>query len=110
MRLSKPQDDIFFSDSRFRAVVAGRRFGKTFLSTYELIRAALGGKDRNCWYVAPTYKAAKEIAWSFLTDSLPDGYVSKRNETALSLTLQNGSTISLKGAEKPDRDWETTRK
>ena len=102
MRLTKPQDDIFFSDSRFRAVVAGRRFGKTFLSTYELIRAALGGKDRNCWYVAPTYKAAKEIAWSFLTDSLPDGYVSKRNETALSLTLKNGSTISLKGAEKPD--------
>lgn len=102
MRLSKPQDDIFFSDSRFRAVVAGRRFGKTFLSTHELLRAALEGKNRNCWYVAPTYKAAKEIAWDMLNEALPDGYISKRNETALSLTLKNGSTISLKGAEKPD--------
>ena len=102
MRLSKPQDDIFFSGARFRAVVAGRRFGKTFLSTHELLRASLSGKNRNCWYVAPTYKAAKEIAWSFLTDALPDGYVSKRNESSLTLTLKNGSTISLKGAEKPD--------
>ena len=102
MRLTKPQDAIFFSDSRFRAVVAGRRFGKTFLSTHELLRDALSGKNRNCWYVAPTYKAAKEIAWEMLNDALPDGYVSKRNETALSLTLKNGSTISLKGAEKPD--------
>ena len=49
-----------------------------------------------------TYKAAKEIAWEMLNGALPDGYVSKRNETALSLTLKNGSTISLKGAEKPD--------
>jgi len=102
VRLTKPQDAIFFSDSRFRAVVAGRRFGKTFLSTHELLRDALSGKNRNCWYVAPTYKAAKEIAWEMLNDALPDGYVSKRNETALSLTLKNGSTISLKGAEKPD--------
>jgi len=102
VRLTKPQDAIFFSDSRFRAVVAGRRFGKTFLSTHELLRDALSGKNRNCWYVAPTYKAAKEIAWEMLNSALPDGYVSKRNETALSLTLKNGSTISLKGAEKPD--------
>ena len=102
MRLTKPQDDIFFSDSRFRAVVAGRRFGKTFLSTHELLRAALGGKNRNCWYVAPTYKAAKEIAWDMLNDALPAGYITKKNESALSLLLRNGSTISLKGAEKPD--------
>ena len=102
MKLTKPQDDIFFSASRFRAVVAGRRFGKTFLSTHELLRAALEGKNRNCWYVAPTYKAAKEIAWDMLNEALPAGYISKRNETALSLTLKNGSTISLKGAEKPD--------
>jgi len=102
VRLTRPQDAIFFSESRFRAVVAGRRFGKTFLSTHELLRAALEDKNRNCWYVAPTYKAAKEIAWDMLNDALPDGYVTKKNESALSLVLRNGSTISLKGAEKPD--------
>lgn len=102
MKLTKPQDDIFFCGTRFRAVVAGRRFGKTYLSTHELIRAALKAKNQNCWYVAPTYKAAKEIAWDMLIDALPEGYITKKNESALSLILRNGSTISLKGAEKPD--------
>ncbi len=102
MKLTKPQDDIFFNDSRFRVVVAGRRFGKTFLSTYELLKHALQGKSRNCWYVAPTYKAAKEIAWNMLIDAIPDGYMTKKNETALSIDLRNGSSIALKGAEKPD--------
>jgi len=102
MKLTKPQDDIFFNDSRFRVVVAGRRFGKTFLSTYELLKHALQSKSQNCWYVAPTYKAAKEIAWNMLVDAIPDGYMTKKNETALSIDLRNGSSIALKGAEKPD--------
>lgn len=102
MKLTRPQDEIFFTDSRFRVVVAGRRFGKTFLSTFELLRAALKDKGQNCWYVAPTYKAAKEIAWDMLINAIPREYVLKTNETSLTLTLKNGSTISLKGAEKPD--------
>jgi len=81
-------------------VVAGRRFGKTFLSTTELLKAATGGKNRNCWYVAPTYGAAKEIAWDMLIANIPDEYIVKTNETALTIRLINGSVISLKGAEK----------
>lgn len=102
MQLTRPQDAIYFDDSRFRVVVAGRRFGKTFLSTYELLRAALSGNRKNCWYVAPTYKAAKEIAWDMLINSIPSEYIAKTNETSLTLYLKNGSVISLKGAEKPD--------
>lgn len=102
MKLTKPQDDIFFSDCRFRVVVAGRRFGKTFICVYELLRVALSGKGKNCWYVAPTYKAAKEIAWTMLLDAIPDGYIERKNETSLTVTLRNGSTVSLKGAENPD--------
>lgn len=102
MQLTKPQTDIFTNQARFRVVVAGRRFGKTFLSTAELIRAALSGDGKNCWYIAPTYKAAKEIAWGMLIEAIPPEYITKTNETALSLHLANGSIISLKGAEKPD--------
>lgn len=102
MNLTKPQTLIFQDDARFRVIVAGRRFGKTFLSTAELIRAAVSGEERNCWYIAPTYKAAKEIAWQMLLQAIPPEYIVKTNETALSLHLVNGSTISLKGAEKPD--------
>lgn len=102
MQLTKPQDEIFFTESRFRVVVAGRRFGKTFLSTFELLRAALKNQGQNCWYVAPTYKAAKEIAWDMLISAIPREYIAKTNETSLTLVLKNGSVISLKGAEKPD--------
>lgn len=102
MQLTKPQTDIFTDEARFRVVVAGRRFGKTFLSTAELIRAALSGDGKNCWYIAPTYKAAKEIAWGMLIQAIPPEYITKTNETALTLHLANGSVISLKGAEKPD--------
>ncbi len=100
MQLTKPQSEIFCSESRFRVCVAGRRFGKTFLSTGELLKAAVSGKNRNCWYLAPTYQAAKEIAWSMLIDTIPEEYIVKTNETALTLKLINGSIISLKGAEK----------
>jgi len=102
MRLTLPQTEIFCSPARFRAVVAGRRFGKTYLSTWEMLKAASSVKNRNCWYIAPTYGAAKEIAWDMLVHTIPDEYITKRNETALTLKLVNGSTIALKGAEKPN--------
>jgi hypothetical protein len=102
MILTKPQTAIFRSSERFRVCVAGRRFGKTFLSTAEILNAALSGKDKNVWYVAPTYKAAKEIAWEMLIRAIPPDYVEKTNESSLTLRLLNGSIISLKGAEKPD--------
>jgi len=102
MILSDPQDAIYYADARFRVVVAGRRFGKTYLSTTELLRYAALGRNRNVWYVAPTYKAAKDIAWDMLKDEVPKGWIRKINESELSMRLVNGSTISLKGAEKPD--------
>ena len=102
MKLTSPQTKIFDDSARFRVVVAGRRFGKTFLSTAEILSKALKAKDQNVWYVAPTYKAAKEIAWEMLISQIPPEYIAKTNETSLTLSLLNGSTISLKGAEKPD--------
>lgn len=101
-KLTKPQFEVFDSDERFRVVVAGRRFGKTFLSISELIDVAVPQEGSHCWYVAPTYKAAKEIAWDMLIARIPPEWIRKSNETALTLTLINGSTIALKGAEKPD--------
>jgi hypothetical protein len=102
MHLTLPQSEIYLADTRFRVVVAGRRFGKTFLSSIELVTNAIKGKDRHCWYVAPTYKAAKEIAWDMLIGCVPREYIRKTNETSLTIEFINGSTISLKGAEKPD--------
>ena len=102
MQLTLPQSEIFVSTSRFVSVVAGRRFGKTFLSTGKLLEQAIKSPNRNVWYVAPTYSAAKEIAWDMLIASIPPEYIAKTNETSLTLRLINGSVIALKGAEKPN--------
>ena len=102
MKLTNPQTKIYDDPNRFRVIVAGRRFGKTFLSTAEILSKALTAKDQHVWYVAPTYKSAKEIAWQMLIDQIPRKYISKTNESSLTIYLLNGSTISLKGAEKPD--------
>ena len=45
---------------------------------------------------------AKEIQWDMLIQMIPDEYLVKTNETALTIKLINGSTIALKGAEKPN--------
>lgn len=102
MQLTLPQSEILLNHSRFKTVVAGRRFGKTFLSVNMILKEAVTGVNKNCWYVAPTYGSAKEIAWDMLIHTIPPEYVYKTNESSLTLRLINGSVISLKGAEKPN--------
>ena len=100
--LTKPQKKIFNCPERFRVVVAGRRFGKTFLSTAELVRAALSKEGANCWYLAPTYRSAKDICWDMLVNTVPEVLIAKRNESELTLRLTNGSMIAIKGGESYD--------
>jgi hypothetical protein len=63
--LKPPQSSVFDCASRFRVLAAGRRSGKTYLACIELIRAA-SGPGRVAWYVAPTYRQSKRIAWKQL--------------------------------------------
>jgi phage terminase large subunit len=102
MPLSLAQDSVAKNPARFRVVVAGRRFGKTHLSIRELCYHAKDpGKD--VWYVAPTYKMARQIVWRKLKNKLQDlNWVAKTNETELTIILINGSTIALKGADNYD--------
>jgi hypothetical protein len=103
MRLSKPQQTIADDDSRFKVVVAGRRFGKTYLSMREICyRARIPNQE--IFYLTTSYRAAKMILWKPLKRRLLDlRWVSKINESELSITLKNQSTISLKGTEDPDK-------
>ena len=102
MPLSLAQQQVADDASRFRVVVAGRRFGKTHLSIRELAKhASLPNKE--VWYVAPTYKMARQIVWRKLKNKLQDlNWVTKTNETEMSIYLKNGSVISLKGADNYD--------
>ena len=102
MPLSKPQETIANDQHRFKVCIAGRRFGKTFLSVRELCKAARQ-PAREVWYVAPSYRMAKQIVWRKLKNKLADLNWTKRiNESELTILLKNGSTISLKGADNYD--------
>lgn len=102
IELSAAQDSIFFDDARFKVVVAGRRFGKTVLALWMLLYAAWHNRDFMCWYTAPTYRQAKQIAWAMLRGFVPQEAIKNKNETDLTLTLLNDSTISLRGADNYD--------
>jgi hypothetical protein len=101
IRLKPPQWTVFNCDSRFRILVAGRRFGKTYLALVELCRSAWA-PGRLVWYVAPTYKQAKRIAWNPLKQMTRPYWASKPNETELRIELTTGGTICLKGADNYD--------
>src|SRR5689334_15348046 len=101
IQLKRPQREVFLSPHRFRLLVAGRRFGKTYLASVELFRAAWG-RGRMVWYVAPTYRQAKRIAWNPLKELTRPYWASKPQETDLRIELQGGGTIALRGADSHD--------
>jgi len=99
MPLSKPQKQILECDKRFRVLITGRRFGKTFLCVQEIAKFARYPKKK-VWYVAPTYRMAKDIVWNDLVDRMvKHKWVSKINHSDLKVILRNGSEISLRGAD-----------
>lgn len=92
---------IFQDRRRFRVVLAGRRGGKTVLGGAELLRGA-AERPGVYYYVAPTYRMAKDIAWETYKRIIPTAWVRKKNESELKIELLNGSLIYLKGSEDPD--------
>src|SRR5450755_3378944 len=99
--LKPPQWKVFRCQKRFRVLVAGRRFGKTYLALTELIQAACG-PGRKVWYIAPTSKQGKQLAWKALKQMTKSLWAAKPNETDLTIELIGGGTISVRGAGNYD--------
>ena len=103
LNLTKPQLEVFKAPQRFKVLVSGRRFGKTFLAICEMMKYATQ-TNKKIWYVAPTYKQAKTICWADLKEVLSKfNWIEDTNESDLSITIkQTGSKIWLKGADNYD--------
>jgi hypothetical protein len=99
LTLRPAQGEVFSATNRFRVLVAGRRFGKSYLACIELLKAALERPGETYFYCAPTYRMAKDIAWKTLKKIIPNSLVRSKNETELRMELVNDSTIELKGTE-----------
>lgn len=102
--LSYPQYLVYSDQARFRVLVAGRRFGKTFLALHEITRAIQSIPDANIAYVAPTLKMARQLIWKPLKfDCIPKQHIDYTNEVNLELRVKPwGGTIRLYGADHPD--------
>lgn len=102
MPLTKPQGAIFERTTRFACVSAGRRFGKSYLSIWEIARSARNPNSK-VFYIAPTYRMVKQIIWDTLLEKLGRvRWIKQVNISDLTITLVNGSKIYLRSADNPD--------
>ena len=102
MQLTDLQKEIIEHPARFKVVVAGRRAGKSYASIASLAKFARY-PNKKCMYVAPSYRMAKQIVWEDLKEQLRlKRWIKKINESELTVTLVNGSTIFLRSADNPD--------
>ncbi|WP_436344509.1 terminase large subunit domain-containing protein [Natronorubrum sp. FCH18a] len=96
------QVDVLESDSRFRIVGCGRRWGKTEMCANEALRR-LGKPDTLVWWVSPTYDIA-DLGFNAVEDVVPaplmDGEPKKTKPKEISLT--NGSLISFRSTDRED--------
>lgn len=107
----KAQMDVFQDPARFKLVVAGRRFGKSWLAASLCLIHALqetnqygydvGSNDTYVFYIAPTFEQAKQAVWAKLKE-LGQDVIKNINQNQGIFELVNGRKIVLKGADRPD--------
>jgi PBSX family phage terminase large subunit len=96
------QSMIVSNTHRFRVVCAGRRFGKSTLSAWEMLGCAVQEPDKRIAYIAPTVQSARDIVWAELK-KICEPIIIDTNETRLEVrvkTVKGGSSlIVLRGWE-----------
>ena len=95
------QQEVFNDKTRFKIIAAGRRTGKSRLAAWMLIIYALQADKGHVFYVAPTQGQARDIMWATLLE-LAHPIIKSSHINNLQITLINGATISLKGADRPE--------
>jgi len=98
------QKQFHANQKRFSVAVCHRRFGKTVMAINWLLKEVLTSKRSRAQgaYIAPTYGAAKRIAWQMLREYAGVIPGVKFNEAELRCDLPDGKRIWLLGAENPD--------
>lgn len=108
-RLHAGQIPIEADRSRYKVVVAGRRFGKTRWATRACVRVALGDRwwkpdDRSpgrAWWIAPIYKLTN-AGWDPLTHMAKSIPGSKIEIAERRIIFPNGGRVEIRSADKPD--------
>lgn len=98
---------ILQSPARFKAVSAGRRFGKSVMSVIAAVEGH--GPDRQLrgavnggavWLILPTFGMASDC-WRMLKSAC-GGALTAKSEQALRIDLPGGGSLTVKSADQPD--------
>lgn len=89
----KAQLQILKSTARFRVIMAGRRFGKSYLCVSKCIYELLKPKIEIA-YITPTFDLGREF-FNDIVSFLPPAIVKSANKTNLRIELRNGSFIKF---------------
>lgn len=95
------QKNVWNDTTRFKVVSAGRRTGKSRLAAYLLLVNALKSDKGQVFYVAPTQGQARDIMWNLLME-VGRPVIESSHVNNMQIKLVNGTTISLKGADRPE--------
>lgn len=98
---------VIQDQSHLKALWTTRRAGKTYTVLIDFIDDALDHPNAEYAFIAITVKSAKKITWNLLKKidrQFELGMIFRRAE--MSVSLPNGATIQLYGADKPG--WANT--
>lgn len=95
------QKEFILNEKRYSVLVIHRRAWKTTVSITKLLYEALRNRG-SYWYIAPTYKQAKAIAWEMLKKFARQIPWTDTNESELTVKFPNWSSIRLFWADNPD--------
>ena len=96
--LNTTRKKILKDQSRFKVIVAGRRWGKTVLSLMYLLKDPFQQGERR-WFITPTYRQGKMIVFPVLRQMFQGFVGAKLNESEMSVMFDNGAELSVKGAD-----------
>ena len=96
--VNSTRKEILGDPSRFKVIVAGRRWGKTVLSLMYLLKDAFRENERR-WFVTPTYRQGKMIVFPILRQMFSSFDNAKLNESEMSVVFDNGAELAVKGAD-----------
>lgn len=100
--LHKNQQLIHNSTAKYIVVKSGKRFGKTELALYKLIKWAGERPGGTFWYLTDTARHAEEIGWRRLLSLFPKEHIKSVNNNKLQIEMVNGSIIKMMSADNPD--------
>ncbi len=88
-RFHPAQEQVASDPHRFRVVRAGRRFGKSWLSAYEMLARAVSIDGARVVYYGATRDDARDIMWKILKDVCGPLIVGDPNESRLEMNIKN---------------------